>query len=549
MSPHSDLTATRRTALQLTGTAALLGLGAGVAGADPGGDDGRTVGPKESELLVGVSNAADGPPERVVAERIPAHATVAGANRTLRYVAVDVPDDAERVAERLRAHPHVKYVEPNVTVTKPEAVAASDPYADQQYAPDLVNAPEAWETTDGSGATVAVVDTGIEYDHPDLEANVADAVGIDTPDGDDDPSPDSPSETFHGTHVAGIAAADTNNDVGIAGISDASFLAVKALDDGGAGSVSDISDAIVWSADNDADVINLSLGSMESSETLHNAVKYAYGNGVTVVAAAGNNGAEGVAYPAQYDEAVAVTAVDEDEAFASFSNYGDAADVTAPGVGIASTVPEAAGGYARMSGTSMASPVVAGVAALLVDSWGVTDPETVRSHLTATARDVGLPETQQGGGLVDAAAAVGREPGSSGTDGTDDGSADGDSDGSTDSDTSEEDGGATVTVEASGSGTLSKKNDRDYRQWTVRTEDVERVTVALSGPADADFNLYGDVGEWPRPASALKRSESPSSDERVVFTASNVSAGDTLGLLAKSHDGSGEYEISIKEYA
>lgn len=581
-------TFTRRALLRLVGAGTLGGLAAGSSGAaasaGPDGDA-RAVGPRESELLVGVSGAVAAGPHDPIRDALPPETAVANANPALRYVTLDLPDDAdpERIADRLRGRDGVKYVERNRTVATAagaaDASAATDAYRDHQYVPDLVGAPTAWETADGGGATVAVVDTGVEHAHPDLAPNVTEAVGVDARDGDGDPSPDDPADTPHGTHVAGTAAAATGNGLGVAGVSDASLLAVKALDDAGGGAVSDIADGVVWSVDRGADVINLSVGTSRESETLRNAVGYARRNDVTVVSAAGNGDAESLPYPARYDEVVAVTAVDEDGAFAGFSNAGEAVDVTAPGVDVVSTVPEAGGSYGRMSGTSMAAPVVAGVAALVVDRWGVTDPEVVRSHLAATAADVGLPADEQGRGLVDAAAAVSRTPTAAGEsgdgaagsrsagadaeadDGTRDsgggsegggGSGDSETDGSDESDGSDgpdREPGATPASEGTGSGSLSGPGDRRFLRWTVESEGVERVSATLSAPEGTDFDLYGDVDEWPAPETALKRSESPTSDEAALFTDGNVDAGDEIRLLVTSDGGSGEFTVSVTEYA
>ncbi len=197
----------------------------------------------------------------------------------------------------------------------------------------------------------------MQYDHPDLAGKV---IRGDHVDNDWDPY----DGNGHGTHTAGIAAAVTNNARGIAGMApEATIYAVRVLDESGSGTLQNVANGIIHAADNGADVINLSLGSPNDSITLKEAVDYAWNKGVVVVAAAGNDGSAQPTYPAYYSDAIAVAATDSDESKASFSNYGNWVDVAAPGVNIYSTYTD--GGYASLSGTSMATPHVAGLAGLL----------------------------------------------------------------------------------------------------------------------------------------------------------------------------------------
>jgi thermitase len=168
----------------------------------------------------------------------------------------------------------------------------------------------------------------------------------------------------HGTHVAGIAAAMTNNGIGVAGLGYSStIMNVKVLNDDGMGAYSWLASGIIWAVDNGAKIINMSLGGSSSSSTLEDAVNYAWNNGVVVVASAGNSASTAPSYPAYYNNCIAVAATDANDALASFSNYGKWVDVAAPGMTIDSTWND--GGYGCMSGTSMASPHVAGLAALV----------------------------------------------------------------------------------------------------------------------------------------------------------------------------------------
>jgi thermitase len=207
----------------------------------------------------------------------------------------------------------------------------------------------------------------------------------------------------HGTHAAGIAAAITNNTRGIAGMApDAKIYAVRVLDDSGSGTLQNVANGIIHAADNGADVISLSLGSPNDSITLKEAVDYAWNKGVVVVAAAGNDGSSQPAYPAYYSNAIAVAATDSDESKASFSNYGSWVDVAAPGVNIYSTYTDSS--YASLSGTSMATPHVAGLAGLL-DAQGRSASE-IRATIENTADPISGTGTYWSKGRINAYRAV-----------------------------------------------------------------------------------------------------------------------------------------------
>ena len=392
----------RRSFLKYAGA---FGLLAGATGDVMAVDTRR--GRDRNELLVGVAPSAAG--VRATAERaLPAEARVVRENRRLGYATVELPARASAsanaaVAERIANEDGIEYVEPNAVF---EALfVPDDARFDEQYAPQMVHAPAAWEQGLGErDVTVAVVDTGVKYDHPDLAGSVGSDVGWDAADDDDDPYPDVLADETHGTHVAGLATGRTDNDTGIAGISNATLLCVRALNESETGYVSDIADGIQWATDHGADVINLSLGGGGYTETLQKAVAYAHAKGVVLVAAAGNDYGGPVLYPAAYDECIAVSALDPDGSLAPYSNVGPEVELCAPGTSLLSTWTD--DGYANLSGTSMATPVVSGVAALVLSRWELTNDE-VRTKLQDTAVDVGLPSDQQGAGRVDAAAAVG----------------------------------------------------------------------------------------------------------------------------------------------
>ncbi|MBI2858811.1 MAG: S8 family peptidase [Chloroflexi bacterium] len=269
---------------------------------------------------------------------------------------------------------------------------------------DRINAENLANT--GAGVKVAVIDTGIDYTHPDLSAVYVS--GIDYANDDNDPKDDN----GHGTHVAGTVAAQ-NNSIGVVGVAPGVALyAVKVLDKNGSGWLSDVIAGIGWAKDNQMAVANMSLGAKGSSDALHTAVINATIAGVTLVVAAGNDSADAAAYiPAAYDEVITVSAiadfdgqpgglassksygrgrfaiVQKDDAFSYFSNYGAVVDIAAPGMDINSTW--LGGTYKSISGTSMATPHVAGAAALYKASNPSATPAQVRTAL----RDNGWKST------------------------------------------------------------------------------------------------------------------------------------------------------------
>ncbi|MCW2956885.1 MAG: peptidase [Thermoleophilia bacterium] len=317
-----------------------------------------------------------------------------------RLDAVVVPAGPRGLAATRRAllaQPGVAYVEIDHVARAYGAV--NDTFFSQQWALGTLGATRAWDTTRGAGVTVAVVDTGVDYVHPDLAGRVD--LGSDFVDKDQDPM----DVQGHGTHVAGIAAGTANDGQGIAGIApEARILAIRVLDADGAGNYSQVASGIVQAADRGARVINLSLGGDEPSELLESAVNYAAAKGAIVVCASGNEGAKAIGYPGRYESCMSVGATDIADARAPFSNVGPGLDVTAPGAQILSSTM--GGMHDSWDGTSMASPYVGGVAALLM-SQGLGRRAAIDT-LTATARDLGASgyDTSFGHGRIDAAAAV-----------------------------------------------------------------------------------------------------------------------------------------------
>jgi thermitase len=285
-------------------------------------------------------------------------------------------------AEDVRSMGVASYMEPNMKVQA--QLVPNDPYWSVQWGPQKIEADWAWNTTVGDHSVlVAVIDTGIYYTHPDLAANYV-PLGYDWVNNDTDPMDDN----GHGTHCAGIIAAVINNSEGIAGLAQVQVMAEKVLESSGQGYLDWIANGIINATDSGAKIISMSLGGYDYSQLLYDAVKYAYDRGALVIAAAGNDNTNTKLYPAGYDEVIAVAATDQNDNEASFSNWGDWIELSAPGVDIYSTVPW---GYDYMSGTSMACPHVAGVAALVWSLYPNKTRDWVREWLRSTADDLGDP--------------------------------------------------------------------------------------------------------------------------------------------------------------
>ena len=299
-----------------------------------------------------------------------------------------------------------------------------DPYYRYQWHLDQIGMPEAWTIQRGQGAVVAVIDTGVAYrdggrfhQAPDL-ARTAFVEGYDFVDNDAYPD----DEHGHGTHVAGTIAQSTHNALGVAGVApQAAIMPLRVLDANGSGGWGAIAASIRWAADHGANVINMSLGGGMRSRTVERAIEYAHEKGVVVIAAAGNASRSTVEYPARHDHVIAVGAVRFDRTLSFYSSYGRGLDIVAPGGDL--RVDQNNDGmpdgvlqntmvrgdlsrfdYVAYQGTSMATPHVAGVAALVYAS-GVTDPDAVERVLTTSAIDL-RDRNRYGAGLVQASAAL-----------------------------------------------------------------------------------------------------------------------------------------------
>jgi subtilisin family serine protease/PKD repeat protein len=331
-------------------------------------------------------------------------------------VVADVPlNTVSSFIEQISRNPFVRYVEPNMK--RQALLEPNDINWTAQWGPKKIEANYAWNTTLGSsGIIVAVVDTGVDYTHPDLAGNYL-ALGHDWVNDDDYPLDD----FGHGAHCAGIIAAVINNSIGIAGLAQVKIMAEKVLDDWGWGTDDWVASGIIHAVDQGANIISMSLGGYGYSRLLHEAVKYAYDNGVLLVAAAGNDNINVKAYPAAYEEVIAVAATNQSDLKAPFSNWGEWIELAAPGVSIYSTMPTYHvtlndygyfNDYDYMSGTSMACPHVAGTAALIWSQYLDATNDWVRAQLRCTVDDLGVSgfDEYYGYGRVNARKAVEQEP-------------------------------------------------------------------------------------------------------------------------------------------
>ncbi len=300
----------------------------------------------------------------------------------------------------------VESIEPNYIYRT--SVAPNDPQYSKQWHLHNIHAERAWEETRGRGVTIAIIDTGVSK-VPDL-AKTEFVPGYDFVN-DNNTADD---DNGHGTHVAGTVAQSTNNNYGVAGIAyEAKIMPLKVLSASGGGTITDIAEAIRFAADNQADIINLSLGGGGESQVLKDAIDYAYNKGVVIIAAAGNENNSSASYPARYAHVIGVGATDAQGERAEFSNYGAGVDISAPGGGHGSKIwqetidpdtntPIISG----LQGTSMAAPHVAGVAAL-IKSTGITAPDEIFAVLQQSVRKIEQdPQNYYGSGHLDAAAAV-----------------------------------------------------------------------------------------------------------------------------------------------
>lgn len=288
---------------------------------------------------------------------------------------------------------HIEVDQEVMALAKPEKPPVTQPGQTVEWGINTVKATEVWNSYDGSGVKVAIIDTGIDTSHPDLAVQggvnyVKRAKGYQDDNG-------------HGTHVAGIVGA-LNNDLGVVGVApNVDLFAVKVLDSRGSGYLSDVIRGIDWSVMNGMDVINMSLGANSGSIALEDALIKAENAGIISVAAAGND-ASAIDFPGAYSSTIAVGAIDSQYNLATFSSVGSELDVVAPGVSILSTYKD--GTYKVLNGTSMATPHVAGLAALFKEKNPGATLSDFRNLLQTTSTDLGDSgfDIEYGHGLPDA---------------------------------------------------------------------------------------------------------------------------------------------------
>lgn len=320
---------------------------------------------------------------------------------------VKAADTAAALA-KLQADPRVAYAEPNYIAKAFEApqvpslgFRAGDEMLGKLWGMAKTQAAEAWKVSTGSDKVkVAVVDTGIDYKHPDFGNRVE--KGRDVVNNDDDPMDDQ----GHGTHCAGTIAAGIDNG-GVVGMApNVKLVAVKVLSASGSGSYEGVAKGIVFAADSGAQIISMSLGGPSAGQVIVDAVNYAKSKGVLVVAAMGNDNSERPSYPAAVPGVMAVGSTTSADIRSSFSNYGKHISVSAPGSDILSTWP--GGGYKSISGTSMACPHTAGLAALVKSVFPALDAAGLRAKIEAAADDLGDKGFDKyfGHGRINAAKAV-----------------------------------------------------------------------------------------------------------------------------------------------
>ncbi len=400
----------RHRRVSLTTAAVLIALSAGCA-VPPSGGGGTSVPPTGGCARPKAAAAASpaippAPSESTpILEPVPASAEgaeiVAEVDGELRFFAVEAAEAADTKAV-LDAVGTVLAYGPMIPV---QAAMANDPIRPHQWALDNVAFESVWPCSTGAGTTIAITDSGVDATHPDFGTRVL--PGASSFDGNLVVGNGNVDHFGHGTHVAGIAAAGANDGVGVAGVApDATILPFRMLDTTGSGTTLDLAAGIVWSTDRGADVVNISVVAPASSPAMEFAISYAVARGVVIVAAGGNDGPTGPpAFPAANSGVVAVAATTSENLVADFSRSGNYIDVAAPGTSVWSTFP---GGWTTSSGTSMAAPHVAGLAALLESGYGPLNASQFRSAVVSTADDIAPAgfDARSGYGLINPVAAT-----------------------------------------------------------------------------------------------------------------------------------------------
>ena len=320
---------------------------------------------------------------------------------------IKIENKSSKILDYLKNHPDVLHIEPDYHTQILNI--PTDYYYPEQWNLKLLGLEKTWDYYQGNADTIiAVLDTGILTEHPDLKNKIVQ--GYDFIDNDNIPY-DTTSEFSHGTHVAGIIAAVSNNGSGITAINwHSRIMPIRVMGPEGMGNISTLISGIRWAVDHGANIINLSLASSGSSILLKEALQYALEHNVTVIAAAGNENTNHISYPARYQETISVGAIGPSRERAFYSNYGPELDLVAPGGNsenfsmvypyiLSTSGPEK--DYSWQQGTSMAAPHISGIVSLLY-STGITEPENIKKLLKETADDLGTPgeDDEYGAGLV-----------------------------------------------------------------------------------------------------------------------------------------------------
>jgi len=338
---------------------------------------------------------------------IPNQAEMAQIKKTIHAASVQklgytyVFKSNKLTAEQMMAHfkksNNIEYVEPHYYYMSNEQPNPNDDlFTPHQWNLPITQTIEGWAISKGNdNIIIAVLDTGVDLEHTDLEGRLVSGLNIVKP--EQEPYDD----VGHGTHVTGVISATVNNLEGVAGMTwYDKVMPIKVLDHSGAGTTYSVAQGIIWATDHGAKVINMSLGNYAQAEFLHDAIRYAFDHDVILIAASGNDNTDQPGFPAAYPEVFAVAATDNYQQRAPFSNYGDYIDVAAPGVSIASTYLD--NQYAALSGTSMASPHVAALAALIRSVNPLLKNTEVMDIMRNTAIDLGEhgKDTQFGYGQI-----------------------------------------------------------------------------------------------------------------------------------------------------
>jgi len=385
----------------------------------------------------------EGAPEAAAADGLEVMAELGSETDEMPLLVSTEGQPVDQVLAELNADPAVEYAEPNYVIgltgdpataatqqadpaAEPAAgeisalpsdqgataVTVNDPRSVEQYSLDRMQVRSAWGLTTGGSGIVAVLDTGVQFNHPDLAGRLL--PGYDFVSNDRDASDDN----GHGTWVSGIIAANANDGYGVAGISwSDKILPIKIMDGSGLGDTSDLTSGIIWAADNGATIINMSVGGFPYSQYVQDAVNYAWSKGAVLIGAAGNNRREEVFYPASLTNVISVSATQADDEFANWSSYGSKVDVSAPGASILTTNCYACaygghdtwGSHTIISGTSFAAPNVAGVVALIRAHYPTEGPGQIVNRLLTSVDDQGYArwDNRYGLGRVNAARALG----------------------------------------------------------------------------------------------------------------------------------------------